>query len=118
MLQRDANTQRLYLHNVVIEEETTISSPAIPLTTGADENNDYLFITNILKNALNVKHKIGLNQDNKLPVGEDTSPRALLANAFEGTYLLLSSDPHIKKSGFATALFYKPRWRSWLTSCT
>lgn len=61
MLQRDANTQRLYLHNVVIEEETTTYSSAIPLATGADENNDRLFITNILQDALNVKKKLKQN---------------------------------------------------------
>ena len=56
MLQRDTQNQRLYLHNVVIEKEASEISQADLLTTGADENNEYLFITNIPQNALAVKY--------------------------------------------------------------
>ena len=83
MLQRDSNMQRLYLHNVVIEEEATTFSPAIPLTTGADENNDRLFITNILQDALNVKYEMFAEPKNKTPNSRGMSPRQLLADAFD-----------------------------------
>jgi hypothetical protein len=63
MLQRDTQTQRLYLHNVVIEKEASDISQADLLTTGADENNEYLFVTSILQKALTVKYK---NNDTRL----------------------------------------------------
>lgn len=56
MIQRDSKYQRLYLHDVVIEEETPVSSEADLLTTGADEGNERLFITNILQRVLKVKY--------------------------------------------------------------
>ena len=55
MLQRDSQNQRLYLHNVILEKETSIDSQADLLTTGALENNEHLFLTNILQKALSVK---------------------------------------------------------------
>ena len=55
MLQRDTQNQRLYLHNVVIEKETSLNSQADLLTTGALENNEHLFITTILQKAIDVK---------------------------------------------------------------
>lgn len=55
MLQRDPSTQYLYLHNVAIEKEMNDVSRAHLLTTGADENNDHLFITSILQKAIDVK---------------------------------------------------------------
>lgn len=54
MLQRDANTQRLYLHDVVAEKELQPSSSAILSTTGTAEESKQLSITSILLNALNV----------------------------------------------------------------
>lgn len=56
MVQRDNQYQRLYLHDVVIEEETSTSSLADLLTTGANEENERLFVTTILQRALNVKY--------------------------------------------------------------
>ncbi len=55
MIQRDSKYQRLYLHDVVIEEETPVSSEADLLTTGADEGDERLFISNILQRVLKVK---------------------------------------------------------------
>ena len=57
MLQRDTKTQRLYLHNVAIEKEASNISQVDLLTTGTDENNEYLFVTSILQNALAVKYR-------------------------------------------------------------
>ena len=56
MVQRDSMYQRLYLHDVVIEEETPDFSQVDLLTTGTDEKNERLFVTNILQQALNVKY--------------------------------------------------------------
>ena len=85
MLQRDNQNQRLYLHDVVIEKEASEFSQDYLVTTGSSEENENLYTTTILQKVLDVKHQLnGETKDNKLPVGEDTSPRALLANAFEG----------------------------------
>ncbi len=54
MLQRDAQNQRLYLHNVVIKEKTTKSQEVDLLTTGTYNENDRLFITSILQKVLSV----------------------------------------------------------------
>lgn len=79
MLQRDSLYQRLYLHDVVIEKEASDFSQDDLVSTGSSESEN-LYVTSILQKVLNVKQQ---NKTNKLPVGEDTSPRALLANAFE-----------------------------------
>lgn len=63
MLQRDTQTQRLYLHNVAIEKEASEISQADLLTTGADESNEHLFVTSILQNALAVKYQNAQNAD-------------------------------------------------------
>ncbi len=56
MLQRDAQHQRLYLHNVlVIDKETAKVSNDNKVTTWSNETNDNLSITSILQNALFVK---------------------------------------------------------------
>ena len=57
MVQRDLLHQRLYLHDVVIEKETPTSSLDNLLTTGSNEENERLFVTNILQQALNVKYE-------------------------------------------------------------
>lgn len=61
MLQRDNNTQRLYLHNVAIEKDTANITKADLLTTSAPED-DHIFITMILQNALAVKYRKILNE--------------------------------------------------------
>lgn len=57
MVQRDSKFQRLYLHDVVIEEETPDFSQVDLLTTGTDEKNERLFVTTILQQALKVKYE-------------------------------------------------------------
>ena len=97
MLQRDANKQRLYIHNVVIEEETPTFSPANLLTTGANENNERLFITNILQDALNVKHQIKLDKEYMDAVNRgdmETAQRLVDQKAEEvGAKLIYDPDP-------------------------
>lgn len=56
MVQRDTKHQRLYLHDVAIEKETSTSSLDVLLTTGSNEENERLFVTTILQKALNVKY--------------------------------------------------------------
>ena len=58
MLQRDINSQRLYLHDVILEEEMPNNHELTWSLTGAQENEGHLFLTNILQNALNVKRNI------------------------------------------------------------
>lgn len=56
MLQRDSNSQRLYLHNVAsIRKETRTTSRADSLTNWTGEEDSRLFITSILQDAINVK---------------------------------------------------------------
>ena len=74
MLQRDKLNQRLYLHNVVIEKETLNESPAHRVTTGSLDSNERFYITNILQNAINVKHEMRRAKENgtvKISVKED-----------------------------------------------
>lgn len=69
MLQRDSQNQRLYLHNVAIEKETSNTAQANLLTTGADAVNENLFITKILQDAIAVKKNI--NSDQKYAISPD-----------------------------------------------
>ena len=73
MLQRDSLYQRLYLHDVVIEKEASDFSQDDLVSTGSSESEN-LYVTSILQKVLNVKQQ---NKTNKLPVGEDTSPRGV-----------------------------------------
>ena len=54
MLQRDAQNQRLYLHNVILKEKTINSQEVDLLTTGTYDENDRLFITSLLQKVLSV----------------------------------------------------------------
>jgi len=56
MLQRDAQNQRLYIHDVEIDKETTDFTPVDLLTTGTGETKNHLFITNILQRILKIKY--------------------------------------------------------------
>ncbi len=58
MLQRDNQNQRLYIHDVVVEEKVSLSSQDDLDTTGSSENGGNLFLTSILKKALDVKEKL------------------------------------------------------------
>ncbi len=55
MLQRDSQNQRLYLHNVLIEQEMPATSEADLVTTGATGDSEHLSITNILQKAMEIK---------------------------------------------------------------
>ena len=62
MVQRDIQNQRLYLHDVVIEEETSTSSLVDLDTTGTNEGDEHLFTTSILQRALQVKKQLQSKQ--------------------------------------------------------
>ena len=55
MLQRDSNTQRLYIHDVLQEKETADISHASSSIFKDAKNEDHLFLASIIHNALNVK---------------------------------------------------------------
>ena len=54
MLQRDSQSQRLYLHDVIIEKEIEISTEEHLNTEQGRPRNDNLSMTSILKKSLNV----------------------------------------------------------------
>lgn len=56
MLLRDSNTQRLYLHDVIMEKETELTSKVSLNTTEAIETENNLFMTNILQKVLSVNN--------------------------------------------------------------
>lgn len=61
MLQRDTQSQRLYLHSVAslsTKEEATASSQADRVTNGALEDDNHLFMTSILQKAVDVKQNL------------------------------------------------------------
>ena len=61
MLQRDPQSQRLYLHDAVTEKELDINSTEHLKTHGGSDTAEYeLYTTDILRNALNVKGKFSL----------------------------------------------------------
>ena len=62
MLQRDPQSQRLYAHDVVTIEEPTAFSGNHLTTTGSTAENDKLFLTDILQNALFVNPSTRKNQ--------------------------------------------------------
>ena len=83
MLQRDNQNQRLYLHDVVVEKEASDFSQEHLDSTGPHENNENLFVTNIIQKVLDVKYQNG-NSRNSRPSSRGVSTRELLANAFDG----------------------------------
>lgn len=84
MLQRDNQNQALYLHNIAIEKEASKLTQADLLTTGADANNERLFITSILQNALIVKYKKELSTNSTTP---DTQNQARVTKEQDSAYM-------------------------------
>lgn len=58
MLQRDHQSQRMILHDVVItnEKETMQSAETTPSTTEVSETSDSLYTANILQKAISVNN--------------------------------------------------------------
>ena len=67
MLQRDPQTQRLYLHDAITEKELDIrGTEHLKTHRGSDTTNSELYTADILRNALNVKseqHSTGRSID-------------------------------------------------------
>lgn len=83
MLQRDPQSQRLYLHDAVTEKELDINSTEhLKTHRGPDTAENELYTTDILRNALNVKSKFSL----KKPV-EETKDLLALHNLTEKNLL-------------------------------
>ncbi len=83
MLQRDAQNQRLYLHNVVsIKKENDSNLSVSRLLTRPTENEDNLFITSILQKVLSVKQKPKNKSENtSKPTSKSQTPAERLRAA-------------------------------------
>jgi len=103
MLQRDTQNQRLYLHNVVIEKETSLNSQADLLTTGALENNEHLFITTILQKAIDVK-KNAKNSDIKKLQRDTTYLEAVNNGDMETAQRMV--DEAAKEAGYTVKAYH------------
>ena len=66
MLKRDVNSQRLYLHDVETEKESTIGGAVSLVTTEAVSSESGLYTTTILRMALNVKENSFSNVQSSL----------------------------------------------------
>lgn len=80
MLQRDSQNQRLYLHDVVIEKETSDISQEHLVTTGPYAENGNLFTTNILEKIASVKVQSankGKTSNKKYSISADTEGNKL-----------------------------------------
>ena len=62
MLLKDANVQRLYLHDVVIEKEVSDLLTGDPSTLGTGKRKKNLFISSLLAEILFVKNKEQFNK--------------------------------------------------------
>lgn len=73
MLQRDPQTQRLYLHDAITEKEFDIrGTEHLKTHRGSDTTNSELYTTDILRNALNVNtEKLSTGRSIEEMAGED-----------------------------------------------
>ena len=75
MLQRDPQTQRLYLHDAITEKELDIrGTEHLKTHRGSDTTNSELYTADILRNALNVKsEQLSAGRSIEEMTGEDLS---------------------------------------------
>ncbi len=105
MLQRDGQNQRLYLHDVITEKETAISTEDNLITTRSSANNDSLYMTSILRKALNVNNSISEKAENDtkkdLPqnkntvnasVSEKASKKGVITESYKEEWVLDRKD--------------------------
>ena len=95
MLQRDKQSQRLYLHDVVAisKKETTKVGEVTPITTETATLNDSLYMTSILLKAYNVKEKT--TYPNAKYSKDDT-----IFDDFEDEEVMFTDDGDIAFDGF------------------
>ncbi|MBQ5969630.1 MAG: hypothetical protein IJL52_05890 [Clostridia bacterium] len=70
MLQRDKTNQRLYMHDLTIEEETSGESLATLNKTGALDPEGRFFMRILLQNAINVKYEMRRTSENNVQNSE------------------------------------------------
>ncbi len=68
MLQRDSQYQRLYIHDVVIEKETSSLAQDDLNATGSHAESDSLFLTSILQKIISVKNNLYDKKITEAPV--------------------------------------------------
>ena len=76
MLQRDKTNQRLYMHDVTLEKETSGESQATLNKTGALDPEGRFFMKMLLQNAINVKYEMRRTKENNLQISEKDAQTA------------------------------------------
>ena len=106
MLQRDPQTQRLYLHDAVAEKEPASQTSGHLSTTGTGGSESELYTTNILRNALNVKkNNEGSSTQRTLHADVTQSTKSGESNAQPSTNSIRSGNEKNKS---------RPVWGAWI----
>ena len=110
MLQRDPQTQRLYLHDVVAEKEPASQTGGHLSTTGPGGSESELYTTNILRNVLNVKkNNEGSSTRRTLHADVTQSTKSGESNAQPSTNSIRSGNEKNKS---------RPVWGAWIEIST
>ena len=106
MLQRDPQTQRLYLHDAVAEKEPASQTGGHLSTTGPGGSESELYTTNILRNDLNVKkNNEGSSTRRSLHADVTQSTKSGESNAQPSTNSIRSGNEKNKS---------RPVWGAWI----
>ena len=106
MLQRDPQTQRLYLHDAVAEKEPASQTGGHLSTTGPGGSESELYTTNILRNDLNVKkNNEGSSTRRTLHADVTQSTKSGESNAQPSTNSIRSGNEKNKS---------RPVWGAWI----
>ena len=106
MLQRDPQTQRLYLHDAVAEKEPASQTGGHLSTTGPGGSESELYTANILRNALNVKkNNEGSSTRRTLHADVTQSTKSGESNAQPSTNSIRSGNEKNKS---------RPVWGAWI----
>ena len=109
MLQRDPQTQRLYLHDAVAEKEPASQTGGHLSTTGPGGSESELYTTNILRNDLNVKkNNEGSSTRRTLHADVTQSTKSGESNAQPSTNSIRSGNEKNKS---------RPVWGAWIEIC-
>ena len=106
MLQRDPQTQRLYLHDAVAEKEPASQTGGHLSTTGPGGSESELYTTNVLRNVLNVKkNNEGSSTRRTLHADVTQSTKSGESNAQPSTNSIRSGNEKNKS---------RPVWGAWI----
>ena len=106
MLQRDPQTQRLYLHDAVAEKEPASQTGGHLSTTGPGGSESELYATTILRNTLNVKkNNEGSSTRRTLHADVTQSTKSGESNAQPSTNSIRSGNEKNKS---------RPVWGAWI----